>query len=41
MNEGIVNETFDGFDLKFIIHIPQNKTRSIISQGLDAFVLFK
>ncbi|ABM72416.1 Hypothetical protein P9515_12091 [Prochlorococcus marinus str. MIT 9515] len=41
LNEGILNETIEGFDLKFIAHTPQNKSGVIICLAQNTSVLFK
>ena len=41
LNEGILNEPIEGFDLKFIAHTPQNKSGVIICLAQNTSVLFK
>ena len=41
LNEGNLNKTIDGFDLKFIAHTPQNKSGVIICLAQNTLLLFK
>ena len=41
LNEGNLNKTIDGFDLKFIAHTPQNKSGVIICMVHNTSLLFK
>ena len=41
LNEGNLNKTIDGFDLKFIAHTPQNKSGVIICMAQNTSLLFK
>ena len=41
LNEGNLNKTIDGFDLKFIAHTPQNKSGVIICMAHNTSLLFK
>ena len=41
LNEGKLNETIDGFELKFIAHTPQNRSGVIICRANTTSLLFK
>ena len=41
LNEGKLNETIDGFELKYIAHTPQNGSGVIICKANNTSVLFK
>ena len=41
LNEGNLNKTIDGFELKFIAHTPQNKSGVIICMAHNTSLLFK
>ena len=41
LNEGNLNKTIDGLDLKFIAHTPQNKSGVIICMAQNTSLLFK
>ena len=40
-NEGSINKTIEGFELKFIAHTPQDKSGVMICSVSDISVLFK
>ena len=40
LSEGMLNQTIDGFELKFIAHTPQNGSGVIICEANTTLVLF-
>ena len=41
LNQGNINKTIEGFELKFIAHSPQDKSGIIICRASNTLVLFK
>ena len=41
MREGKLNETIEGFELRFIAHTPQNGSGTIICYSLNISILFR